>query len=1273
MIRFCLTILYASWLFAQDPSSYIDLPGRPMAQSPIVAEQDGANAIFDIGPKQIVLENLKFRKPWIGTWQISFTAKNMTEHHLENVVLAFGFVSKTGFLVSDPKKFSVIRIPDFPDSPSKPLPFTINIPSDLRPEKSKDAETVRPYLISFKARMNEGDLAAVARERDRKEREERLAALKAAQEKADAEAIAQHAKEELERAETDAASKKANALKAAEAARRKQQELLAQSHPKDLGQALPQAVTNSIADDKSSGGTSTLAIIVPIVLIAFLLAVVFAYSNSSASRARLRARGALETLEGLDHSIKLFQGKVRQATELAVKNYVNRVRASRLRAISVEELKNLAPGVRLTALRSSGISNLADLQGRSANSLLQIKGIGPDSASRIASAAARVIDAMNRHPIPIPWLGELDQADWSIFNSIYHMNRGQIWFNDPNDKFQDLLKNYRDQYLKIKDGTTFSNWLINLFTPCGVALASEMADLLQKRLEERNDAGQVVQGLKDHLEQATTEFDGSIKMRDLAKEMELHTEIYKSQLSVLISNMQGPVKDQPKIGGPLTSISIRSAVVIPERTSIFESKSALPKEMGTTSDSPPVWIPKGEEVKIGSFLISGGMIYLGSGSSANGGQREASLIDPKLSIQASAADCRNIKMGYWPRYEAIGPEARASYLDWLATGKANPLADIGYVFLYFYGLERRVLVDAKLDPLARAEFPTITAEVARLLNIYTSGSFFGYATSLLDFIRAESGMWEEFSPSNQSPTHAMSFSLKVAIGKLSKEGKPIGVDLAYAWYRSDPTTRRLLPMQRCPELFMEVFTTKFRKEFPQGLKVPENKTKLKLIHRPANASLTGGAYSIDMDLPDVSVLGSPIQKLQRIGDATAVSLEQYSRFIGKNPSHGKTLDAFLLMPREVWPKGFLDPIHALRREVEATGRPKLMKLLDLELLLPEGIGFTKSSYNSLCRALESEGLCLEPDVQYGGSVPEMADSLVLFEAKATGASSLPSPEFSGAALLLHLASAVAGNEGNVGEAEASLVLNHINQGLALRDTEIKRLEARLELFKRNPPPLTGLKKKVDSLDMTSKKAIGAFMVQVVNADGVVAPGEVRSLEKVFKLLGLDTSTLYSKIHGATMEPVPVRAASEEDTHFKVPRASKPADSLSPLKLDMAKVAALKEDSAKVSALLGAIFSDPQQSEPPPVDTQEEFIPPISSEMSGPLPTLDPAHSGLLLILLQRPEWSRAELEEICSDRGLMVDGAIERINEAAFEQYDQPMLEGNDPLLVNIELKLEIA
>ena len=50
-------------------------------------------------------------------------------------------------------------------------------------------------------------------------------------------------------------------------------------------------------------------------------------------------------------------------------------------------------------------------------------------------------------------------------------------------------------------------------------------------------------------------------------------------------------------------------------------------------------------------------------------------------------------MGHWPSYNCLDKRARAAYLTWLIEGRRNESAYIGYVFLFFYGLERRLLVD----------------------------------------------------------------------------------------------------------------------------------------------------------------------------------------------------------------------------------------------------------------------------------------------------------------------------------------------------------------------------------------------------------------------------------------------------------------------------------------------------------------------------------------------------------------------------------------------------
>jgi hypothetical protein len=61
----------------------------------------------------------------------------------------------------------------------------------------------------------------------------------------------------------------------------------------------------------------------------------------------------------------------------------------------------------------------------------------------------------------------------------------------------------------------------------------------------------------------------------------------------------------------------------------------------------------------------------------------------------------------------------------------------------------------------------------------------------------------------------------------------------------------------------------------------------------------------------------------------------------------------------------------------------------------------------------------------------------------------------------------------------------------------------------------------------------------------------------------------------------------------------------------------------------------------------------------------------LAVFLERSEWTRAEFEELCSDKGLMPDGAIETINEAAFTKFDQAVIEGEDTLEINTQLMLE--
>lgn len=184
-------------------------------------------------------------------------------------------------------------------------------------------------------------------------------------------------------------------------------------------------------------------------------------------------------------------------------------------------------------------------------------------------------------------------------------------------------------------------------------------------------------------------------------------------------------KDLPHFFTISIGSSKPSSYRIPDRSAEFE-------------DMEPHWVPAGEAIEIAGEKIPGGMFYLGTSTGLSYGETEPSMIDPNLPVARRIVDIAERLTYYWPSYDSLSPEARRAYLQWLSSGRKAPHANIGYVFIFFYGLERRAFVDAKSDPDAAAEVPAIIAEVERLRAIYQDNySFQGYTRRFLEFLTTE--------------------------------------------------------------------------------------------------------------------------------------------------------------------------------------------------------------------------------------------------------------------------------------------------------------------------------------------------------------------------------------------------------------------------------------------------------------------------------------------------------------------------------------------------------
>lgn len=685
------------------------------------------------------------------------------------------------------------------------------------------------------------------------------------------------------------------------------------------------------------------------------------------------------------------------------------------------------------------------------------------------------------------------------------------------------------------------------------------------------------------------------------------------------------------------------------------------------------------------------MLYVGRGlRDATGSGIEPALIDPTLSVRGSRPDHNGATMDYWPTYADIDPRARAAYLSWLAGGRRDPNAYIGYVFLFFYGLERRALVDIPREASLLWEVPLLRAEVQRLLGLYRSNSsFHGYASRFLDVLDLQVSQGESANAEPPSLEVAHRYepptALAVEIGSFAAAGQPVPADWALAWAWYHPEIHLRTPATRCPEEFATLFKARYTKAHQDGITVRATKKQIEVEYYAASAGIRSASLSTNM--PNVFTAAGPTRQLAKIVDSVTEDLDPYSRYLGRNPDGRQSLGAAALLPEDLavapgpevaqlrdWAERFAEL-------GEATAGSELMGRWPTKS--PDRMA--KNEAVTLCQLLGRYGYGIEPDVRLGGPAITPATPVIVFRAGYQPPHAA-TPAYAAAATLVHLATAVSAADGHVSPAEQAHLVTHLEAALELGQGERARLEAHMRWLVANGIKLTGLKKRVQVLTVAQREGIGDLLVAVAAADGVISPAEITSLTKIYQLLDLDPAQVHSRLHahltGARQAPatgpVTVRPAGQPDPGYPITpppfvrkqslRAPDADIAGGAVRLDLTSIEAKFAETAAVSALLTDIFTDDElEARPVPAsvgvgaagdEPPSGAASPVGSAdlMAG----LDAEHSALVRALVAQDTWGRAEFGELAATWQLMPDGALDRINEAALDAVDEPLLEDDD-------------
>ncbi|HCG6072693.1 TPA: TerB N-terminal domain-containing protein [Vibrio parahaemolyticus] len=670
------------------------------------------------------------------------------------------------------------------------------------------------------------------------------------------------------------------------------------------------------------------------------------------------------------------------------------------------------------------------------------------------------------------------------------------------------------------------------------------------------------------------------------------------------------------------------------------------------------WVGESEQLTIIGRKLNKGLFFFGGVmNSLDGYGLEPSLVDEerpasKSSMNIGSELYTDETLGYWPSYSSLSKECRGAYLDWLASDRSDPNTPIGYVFIYFYGFERRIIENQANSQVCDQEFTTIFEEVLRLHKVFNANrSFRRYSANFLELmVLLRPTLLERRIANIPDTNNALSFKFKLA--KTIVSGHPVGAELALDWLKNTFEYSLKTPARRCEVEFRKLFEIRFSQKFGEGILVKPNKTKLRLSYHAASNGINGIDLNLE-ELPDPSVLKGPINKIIPIAEQCTEDLSSYSRYLGKSDTSKNDIAALMLLPNELANESNSSIIESFKSWAvqviqNNNGITTVQEFWShTGMSLPKAMN--KKENELLIKLADKADIGIAPDMRFHQTKFKADGNIVLFS-PSHGEFFKPSSAFNQVSLWMRLGAMVATIDGIVDQDEKLTLQKLIEYDDRLSPFEKSSLNAYLTWRLNSPANIAGLKARIEQLNSAQIESLKKFMISIALADGKVDSSEIKQIEKLYTCLGLDKSYVTSDIHNL---------ASTRTPNSAFPTTTD--QSGNKFQLDESILAMHESDTSDAKSMLENIFT---------VDIEPE-IESMSSSSTGH-DGLDNAHKNLFDMLLSKEVWSRHEVHEHCSKLNLMVDGAIETINDWAYEKVDAPVLDDDGDIYVDLEIVEEL-
>ena len=670
------------------------------------------------------------------------------------------------------------------------------------------------------------------------------------------------------------------------------------------------------------------------------------------------------------------------------------------------------------------------------------------------------------------------------------------------------------------------------------------------------------------------------------------------------------------------------------------------------ADEVQGWIPKNKTVNIAGRLVRG-LVYVGQPPQVEtvGGDVQYcnAYIDPTLSFNFGSAESPRTGNSLYFTYSSLKPNIRGKYLDWLATGKKSDFFELEFIQIYFLGLERRLLVDK--PTFIEANY--ILAELDKLKRYFGQYNL-SYIDDLLEYyhITTDAAPYLAKFLDHRVVTNPLIFHIDGSIKILNKES--LNYQHFYCLLTQYCEKEITEIRDRRPIDFEVLFEQEFKRQFPAGVKCVLTDNYMDRDYKSISNEFecTGLLICNGNYLPRYS--NSEFFERSILPSATKVAkqlIEEkgFTKQIRKSsPQSNSSSHDYSWLAN---PNYELEKQEVIEWKNDLLTRKSKMSVYDVLKFTGtvEPMAFyAKPQWDRAIRKLVDAGFGLVPELTLFLNYNDFDAAVFVNEldcAKSEWNSC--SKQYLSILVSLALGHLIFRNDGLLTSSQKVVLEDLINKTTRLTPVEIKRLQLNFQRMLKVPP----FPKFVDRIyifqKMINPNFVRQFLLKCTSMANLNNVKTISLLESAYKKLKISTELLYSDLHGLELKSNFSKSQKRQTKSYE---------------LDFVRINEIRDETKQVSEALGDIFSEQQQSK----IEKSNFS---DYQNIG----LDFKHETLVQNLIKKSSWTSSEFECLVKQQGLFPDGALESINEWAFERYEAQLIDDYEGYVVNADIVVKLT